>query len=410
MTKDERRKHEDGESQRAGPNLIGVPAAGGPSSSVVRGVPALQAQSLAPRLRRALLRWYRTAARDLPWRRTADPYAIWVSEIMLQQTQVTTVLPYFERWMQRFPTVADLADAEEADVLQVWAGLGYYSRARALLRGAREVVARNRGKVPRRVEELKALPGIGPYTAGAIASIAFGLREPVVDGNVIRVLCRIFGLRGNPAAAPLRAELWRLAGLLVPPRAPGDFNSALMELGATICRPGKPDCHRCPVRALCAAHAAGVEEDLPELPKSPAAESLRMAAAVIERGDRILLVRRGPGACWAGLWQFPALEIGAGEDSRVALRRHLREALAIEALPERAIAIIRHGVTRYRVTLTAYRCQVERDQPKPVGYVACDWVPKDEIISRGLPSAHRRIAERIERGEEESQLELGYAG
>src|SRR5205823_775886 len=194
------------------------------------------------RLRRALRRWYRAAARDLPWRRTRDPYAIWVSEVMLQQTQVATVRPYYERWMQRFPTVTDLAAAGEEDVLQVWAGLGYYSRARALLRGAREVVARHGGQVPRRTEDLKALPGIGPYTAGAIASIAFGLREPVVDGNVTRVLCRIFGLRGDPNAGQLRSELWRLAALLVPPRAPGEFNSALMELGATVCRPGKPDC------------------------------------------------------------------------------------------------------------------------------------------------------------------------
>nr|MDQ2644694.1 A/G-specific adenine glycosylase [Myxococcota bacterium] len=230
-----------------------------------------------------LLRWYDRTRRELPWRETRDPYAIWVSEVMLQQTQVKTVIPYFERWLARFPGVRELSRAEEAEVLHAWQGLGYYSRARALKRAAELVVERHGGQLPSKSSELTALPGIGPYSAGAIASIAYGERVPVVDGNVIRVLTRVFALRGDPAKAPLRRELWRRAEELVPAARPGDHNQALMELGATVCVPEKPRCGECPLSEHCRGYAGGLAARLPELAPRPKPTQVPMAAAVVKR-------------------------------------------------------------------------------------------------------------------------------
>src|SRR5262245_791594 len=214
-------------------------------------VPEAEAPS-APAVRAQVLRWYRRHRRDLPWRRTRDPYAIWVAETMLQQTRSETVQRYFARFLGRFPTVAALARARESAVLTLWSGLGYYSRARHLHRAARRVVAAHEGRVPADPAALRALPGVGRYTAGAIASIAFGRAEPVLDGNVARVLARWFGVRGDPRSSAVQATLWNLATLLVHSRAPGEWNQALMELGATLCTPRHPGCGRCPVRSQCA--------------------------------------------------------------------------------------------------------------------------------------------------------------
>jgi len=225
---------------------------------------------------------------------------------MLQQTQVKTVLGYYERWMQRFPTVKALAAADDADVLHVWQGLGYYSRARRLLSGARAVTERHAGKLPKGVDALLALPGIGPYSAGAIASIAFGLPEPIVDGNVVRVLCRLFALTGDPAKSPLKQALWRLARELVPADKPSEFNQSLMELGATICTPTSPRCAECPVAKQCQALAGGLERDLPQLAKRKAPTEVATAAAYVRRGNSVLL-RQLPADAprWAGLWVLP---------------------------------------------------------------------------------------------------------
>jgi A/G-specific adenine glycosylase len=231
------------------------------------------------RLSEELIAWYEARRRDLPWRRTRDPYAIWVSEVMLQQTRVLTVLGYYERWMARFPTVSALADAEDDDVLHAWQGLGYYSRARRLLSGARAVAERHGGQLPSDVQALLALPGIGPYSAGAIASIAFGLPEPIVDGNVVRVLCRLFALAGDPARAPLKAELWRIARELVPKDKPSEFNQSLMELGATICTPSSPRCALCPVAKHCRALAQGKQRELPQLANRKAPTEMATADA-----------------------------------------------------------------------------------------------------------------------------------
>jgi A/G-specific adenine glycosylase len=368
-------------------------------------------ETYARRLRRRLLSWYRANARDLPWRRTRDPYAIWVSEVMLQQTQVATVIPYYERFLQRFPTLSALAAADEAAVLETWAGLGYYSRARGLLHGAREVIEKWGGALPRRREELLRLPGVGPYTASAIASLAFGRPEAVLDGNVIRVLCRLFALRGDPAAGPLRRRLWALAGQLVSPTAPADFNSAMMELGATVCRPGRPDCHRCPVEPLCAARALGIEEELPEIPKAGPPVPVQMAAAVISSAGGTLLVRRGDERRWAGMWSFPVVEVAASADPRTTLAQHVRDRLGLAVRAGEAVAVIRHAVTRFTITLTAYRCEVESGTPAARGYLEWGWFNEEELACVGLPSPHRRLAGLLVRKDREAaQLELSYTG
>jgi A/G-specific adenine glycosylase len=252
-----------------------------------------------------VLAHYREHARPLPWRRARDPYAIWICEIMAQQTRIAAMLPYWERWMARFPTVATLAAAPLDDVLAMWAGLGYYARARSLHAAAKKIVTAHDGRVPDSVDALLALPGIGRYTAGAIASIAHDRPAPIVDGNVARILARVFGIEADVRSAPTQKLLWRLAGELVPPDAPGDFNQGLMDLGATICTPRAPTCDRCPLTELCVARTTGQQEDLPILPARRAPKIVVQRAVLITQGDKWLLARRAPHGLYGGLWELP---------------------------------------------------------------------------------------------------------
>jgi A/G-specific adenine glycosylase len=345
----------------------------------------------------ALLAWFRAHQRDLPWRRTGDPYAIWVSEVMLQQTQVQTVLPYYERFMQRFPTLEALAGAPEEDVIREWAGLGYYARARNLRRGAQAVLAEYGGQIPREAPKLLRLPGVGRYTAGAIASIAYNEPAPILDGNVMRVLCRVFGLRGNPKSAPLQNRLWELAEALIPVGAAREFNPAMMELGATVCLPVAPRCDMCPVAELCVARREGIQEQLPETPPAPATEALRTVAGVLWREGRVLLARRRPGGRWSGMWQFPNGEVGPEETWQEALVRGLRETVGVDADVGPPAGTFKHTVTRYRVTLRAYHVSDFRGEPAPVGCAECAWVTPEQLADYGLPAAHRRLAEAVRR-------------
>ncbi|MGE0395188.1 MAG: A/G-specific adenine glycosylase [Kofleriaceae bacterium] len=270
----------------------------------------------AERIATAVVAHYRAAKRDLPWRRTRDPYAIWVSEIMLQQTRVATVIPYWERWMAKFPTVSALATAPLDDVLAAWAGLGYYSRARNLVKGAQAIAAKWAGALPRRASELREVPGIGPYTAGAIASIAFGERAPLVDGNVARVLSRVFGITDDIKSAAGTKALWARAGDLMTAlpdgTAPGDLNQGLMELGATLCSPTDPRCLVCPLAAHCIAAREGRQSELPVVPARKKESELPILARTLVwicEGDSILLARRAPDGLFGGLWELPPLEI-----------------------------------------------------------------------------------------------------
>lgn len=345
-------------------------------------------------LRDALVRWYTHARRDLPWRRTRDPYAIWVSEVMLQQTQVKTVMGYYERWMQRFPTVKALAAAEDADVLHAWQGLGYYSRARRLLAGARAVAERHDGQLPSNVDALRALPGIGPYSAGAIASIAFGLPEPIVDGNVVRVLSRIFALRGDPAKSPLKRELWRLARELAQGDDPATLNQSLMELGATICTPTSPRCPECPVREQCQALAQGLERDLPELAKRKVATEVRTSAAYVREGERVLL-RQMPAdaARWAGLWVLPFVELREAESALAGAERALRE-VGAEGRAGAVLREARHTITRFRITLSIVACELGGRSTLPSGL---GLFAPSQVEKLALPSIHSRLLQTLAR-------------
>jgi A/G-specific adenine glycosylase len=341
----------------------------------------------------ALLGWYERQRRDLPWRRLRDPYAIWVSEVMLQQTQVKTVLDYYERWMQRFPTVSALARAREADVLHAWQGLGYYSRAKSLLEAAREIDARHGGAIPRDPSALRALPGIGPYSAGAIASIAFGLPEPVVDGNVARVLTRAFALRGDPARAPLRAGLWELARSLIPEGRASDFNQALMELGATVCLPRAPRCEQCPLADGCEGKRQGIAAELPETAPRRKPTPVRMAGAVVWRKGRVLVVQLAADAPrWAGMWQFPNAELGPREAPEAAAARAVRASTGLDVKVRGLAAVVRHSVTCYRITLELFGCEAAPGTPRPNGVAAATWKTVDELEALALPAAHRKVA------------------
>ena len=260
---------------------------------------------------RRIVAHFRALQRDLPWRRTRDPYAIWISEIMLQQTRVAAVIPYYQRWMARFPTVRDLAQATLDEVLAAWAGLGYYSRARNLHRCSQAIAARHGGVLPDSAQALRALPGIGRYTAGAIASIAFGHDEPVVDGNVARVLARIYEIELDIRSPAGQRVLWELAGALLPAGSASDFNQGMMELGAMVCTPARPSCLVCPVRDLCRAQASGRQDGLPVRPASRLSSQLTRIEAsalwITQRGQ-LLLARRAPRGLYGGLWELPQTE------------------------------------------------------------------------------------------------------
>ncbi len=271
---------------------------------------------------RKLLRWYERAGRDLPWRRTRDPYAIWISEVMLQQTRVETVLPYYERFMERFPSVEVLAAAELEEVLGQWSGLGYYRRARWLHQAARRI-AQEGGEFPRSLEGLRALPGVGTYTAAAVASIAFGVAEPVLDGNVVRVLARRLALSQDPRRAPTRRRLLTAARALLDPARPGDSNQALMELGSTICRPRAPDCVSCPLSEGCRGRERGDPERYPPPKPRRRTQRIQRLALMARRGNRLLLVQRPEqSALLAGLWELPWVEIDGGRPEKALAARY----------------------------------------------------------------------------------------
>jgi A/G-specific adenine glycosylase len=336
----------------------------------------------------ALLSWYRAARRDLPWRRTRDPYAIWVSEIMLQQTRVATATPYWERWMARLPTVGALADAPLDDVLALWAGLGYYSRARNLHRGAVHVVREHGGELPRSAAALRAIPGVGRYTAGAIASIAFDEATPLVDGNVARVLARVFAIEEDVKSTAGGKRLWALAGELVPVEAPGDFNQALMELGATVCTPRAPDCPSCPLAARCAARATGRQAELPVVPPRPAAASLPrlvQVAAWIERDGKVLLGRRPASGLYGGLWELPQAS------DRVALVAAFAGRLSVGP---RVVARHRQLLSHRRLELSLWPAELRGRAPRLASYDRLEWHPVGELGQLGLSNATRAVIDR----------------
>ena len=328
----------------------------------------------------SLLSWYDRCARDLPWRGFHDAYRTWVSEAMLQQTRVETVLSYYSRFLERFPTLSSLADSPEEEVLKLWEGLGYYSRARNLRKGAIQVMAEYGGELPRDPEKLRRITGIGPYTAGAIASIAYEIPVPAVDGNVIRVLSRLFGFRTDVTEPAARRRLESTAAALVPKERPGDYNQALMDLGATVCVPGTPDCGRCPLSAFCSAYQAGDAADLPVLPKAKPQKVIPYAVLLVRSGDRVLMRRRTE-RLLQGLWCFPMLEgVFTVEELRPAAEKKLRLSLSLPADAGAARHVFTHRIWQMRL----YETGAEASASAPAGY---EFVPVSRLKELTLPAA-----------------------
>jgi A/G-specific adenine glycosylase len=346
-----------------------------------------QPDDLAPRL----LAWFDRAKRDLPWRRTRDPYRIWLSEIMLQQTQVDRVVGYYRRFLRRFPTVRALAAAPLDDVLQLWEGLGYYSRARHLHAAAKIIVERHGGAFPRRLAEAVKLPGVGRYTAGAVLSIAYGERLAAIDANAGRVFCRVLLERGDTAASRTRVD--QFAAAAVPEDRPGDYNQSLMDLGAAICVPRRPRCGECPLGDVCAANRAGRQELVPAV-RRHSRRKVCAAVAVVERRGRVLIAQRPPEGMWGGLWEFPHVEHAADSDARAALRGAVANTLGLHINVGEPVITFVHGIMNRRIELTAYRCAAAGGT-MPRRHVAARWVRPGELAGYALPSPHRRVAEAV---------------
>ena len=343
---------------------------------------------------RKLLNWASRNLRDLPWRsELRDPYRVWISEIMLQQTQVTTVIPYFLRFTERLPDVQALAEASLDDVLKLWEGLGYYSRARNLHRAAQHIVAELGGQLPDTVEGLRQLPGIGRYTAGAIASIAFGRDAPVVDGNVKRVLARLYAVRGDVRDPKIERKLWDLAEMNLPTGKAGRWNEALMELGATLCTPRSPRCGECPFKGICQARAQDLEEELPERVVKKKTPHYEVAAAVIRtlRGNKILIAQRPLGGMLGGLWEFPGGKVERGESLRACLKREIQEELGIEIEVGSRVTNVRHAYTHFRITLHAFECRLVRGRPRKIDVADWRWVTLDELDDFAFAVADHKI-------------------
>jgi A/G-specific adenine glycosylase len=332
-------------------------------------------------LHERVLAWYDSQARDLPWRNTDDPYKIWMSEIMLQQTQVATVIPYFERWMERFPTVEALAEAPLDAVLKAWEGLGYYARARNLHRAAQLVVSDYGGELPSTAKELLKLPGIGKYTSGAIASIAFGERVAALDGNLKRVFARLTALEEAINSSKGEKELWAIADALLPNERVGDWHQALMDLGATLCISRTPRCLLCPLLGLCEAQQAGLQSTIPYKKARKARPHYAVSAGIIwdEKGEQILIAQRPTNKMLGGLWEFPGGKCEKNESLSDCLKRELREELAIEVEVGDKLTVIEHGYSHFTITLHAFHCTHRAGTPTALEVADFRWVKQEEL-------------------------------
>jgi A/G-specific adenine glycosylase len=373
-------------------------------------------------IRDALLAWYRQGHRDLPWRRTRDPYAIWISEIMLQQTRVDTVQTRFREFLERFPTLQALAAAPLEQVLALWSGLGYYARARNLHAAAQTIVARHAGQFPDTVETVRELPGIGPYTTGAILSIAFGKRAPILDGNVIRVASRLFTIAEAPeSSSAARKHYWAIAEALLPPdpigpieppsaakKKPaeaandvGDFNQALMELGATVCVPQRPVCLVCPVRSFCAARKEGDPERYPPRAAARAVPIVRAISLIVRRGDQVLLVRRPASGLWGGLWEPPTLPLLENETEKAGLARLVGAGLGLPATAARraeALPPFVHVLTHREMRFSPYSLSIAEKSAlalRASAYEAERWITPGEPLALGLASWVSALLSRV---------------
>lgn len=364
--------------------------------------PHLPPEEHLPALQTALLDWFALHQRALPWRVNYTPYEVWISEIMLQQTQMGRGVAYFKRWMERFPDVDSLAAASEEEVLRLWEGLGYYSRARHILKAACLIMERYSGRFPSRLEDIRALPGIGPYTAGAIASIAFGERLPCVDANVERVIARIFDLDSPVKQEPAASRLHELALRLVPEGLAREHNQAMMELGALVCG-RKPHCDVCPLTRFCISLHLGIVSERPVPGKRTAITPIEVATGLLCCGNKIFVQKRLPQGVWGNLWEFPGGRLEEGESPEAAIIREFQEETGFRVQIKNKQTVIRHGYTTYRITLHCYILYLEGTeqeclpQAPPILTAATDWrwVTLQELEGIAMPAAHRKLADSL---------------
>ncbi len=347
----------------------------------------------------ALETWYRAHGRDLPWRRTRDPYAIWISEIMLQQTRVETVKDYYTRFLARWPTASELAAAEITDLMKVWEGLGYYARCRNLHRAARQITEQHGGHFPSTLETAMALPGVGRSTAGAILTFGHGQRHPLLDGNVRRVLTRLYDVDTLPTVAAVQRDLWSYSeSLLAAAAEPWIHNQAMMELGATLCTPKHPNCAGCPVAELCEARAAGTQNERPIRKRRKPLPHHHIGAGIIRhphRAREVLIQLRPPKGLLGGLWEFPGGKQEPDETIEQTVRRELAEELGVEVSLGERIATVRHTYSHFKITLHAFLCDLSAGEPRPHVAVECRWVPLSELREYAFPKANRTVLDAL---------------
>ena len=341
-------------------------------------------------LRRRLLKWFDEHQRELPWRENKTLYRVWVSEIMLQQTQVATVIDYYKRFLKRFPTVERLAAAEQSDVLKLWEGLGYYRRARQMHAAARQIVDKHEGKFPTDFKSVVDLPGIGRYTAGAILSISQEQKLPILEGNTIRLLARLMLMKSDPRTTANQNSLWEFSESLLPGKRVGDFNQALMELGSEVCQPKRPRCDECPVAVLCPTHARGLQSEIPASAKKVAYEDIREAVVIVQRRNKYLVRLCGPGERWTGLWDFPRFQIDSDHPEE-AIARELNELTGLTATLRDSNKTIKHAVTRFRITLNCFIADDIRGRLKPSGQ-SLKWTTVAELNELPMSVTGRKIA------------------
>jgi A/G-specific adenine glycosylase len=344
-----------------------------------------------------LLEWYAIHARHLPWRDHPDPYAIWISEIMLQQTRVETVIAYFERWMAAFPDIGSLANASEQDVLKLWEGLGYYSRARNIHKTAQILQAEFDHRLPADLQKLQKLPGIGRYTAAAITSMAFGIDQAALDGNIRRILSRLFDVT-LPIRTPAAEKVfWELAEKNLPSGKAGDYNQALMDLGATICLPGRPKCLLCPLQDHCQALARGVQEQRPVMQNKKPLPHYIVTAAILQQDQRFLIAQRPANGLLGGLWEFPGGKQEVNESLPDALQREIFEELGCEISVGDQFGEYQHAYTHFRVTLHAFFCTLVKGEPQPIEASQILWVNLDQLSDHPMGKIDRMISDQLQK-------------
>lgn len=351
-----------------------------------------QSEEIFEIIRRKLLLWFEKNGRDLPWRAAYSSYEVWISEIMLQQTQVKTMLPYYSRWMSRFPNPASIAEAHEDEVLRCWEGLGYYSRARNIHKAARMIVDEHGGSIPKDFQSVLKLPGVGEYTAGAIMSIAFNADYPAADANAARVFARIFNISDPSGSKRFTDSIRQYASGCLPSGRSREFNQALMDLGSSVCIPGEPGCAECPLASCCASNAAGVAAQRPvKSPKKPPTPVVR-AVGILVSGRKVLVRKRAESGLMPSLYEFPGGDAHEGETPEAAIRRVWREQLGIDPSQVESLTIIKHAHTSFRVTLHAYVCATTGSEViKAGGASPVRWATPEQLKELAFPSAHRKI-------------------